>query len=498
MVSGDSADAVSSRLQVHVPQTLFRADGYDHREALFGVPPYGGSIAQSVYFADSDLCDPTVNTRGGYPIRAKDKSGNMEPWPSPYILMVDRGGCSFVQKVRNAQRSGAAGVVIADNTCLCSDKDCVSANGEEVCQPAEPIMADDGSGGDISIPSFLMFKKDADTIKAELRANHMVQVEMQWALPKPDDRVEYDLWTTPSDPVAKEFQKKFKPVAQALGDRAYFTPHMYIYDGLKSNCQGFDGENMCFNLCTNSGRYCATDPDNDLDHGISGADVVKESLRRICIWKHYGEQDGIGKEWWDYVAEFMERCDNPDYFANGDCVKDALKHAGVKEDIVDRCIRDSGGLEKDATNTFLDLEMEAQVNRGVVILPTAFVNTVALRGSLSTDTVFTAICNGYLEGTEPSICKACDGCNDFDGCIAKKKCHGKGGGVSMNTFMSSLLVVALIIGAAAFWHYRKTREDMRAQVRGILAEYMPLEGDDGHVGSPMDFARKGGTESLMT
>jgi len=498
MVSGDSADAVSSRLQVHVPQTLFKADGYDHREALFGVPPYGGSIAQSVYFADSDLCDPTVDTRGGYPIRAKDKSGNMEPWPSPYILMVDRGGCSFVQKVRNAQRSGAAGVVIADNTCLCSDKDCVSANGEEVCQPAEPIMADDGSGGDISIPSFLMFKKDADTLKAEMRANHMVQVEMQWALPKPDDRVEYDLWTTPSDPVAKEFQKKFKPVAQALGDRAYFTPHMYIYDGLKSNCQGFDGENMCFNLCTNSGRYCATDPDNDLDHGISGADVVKESLRRICIWKHYGEQDGVGKEWWDYIAEFMERCDNPDYFANGDCVKDALKHAGIKDDIVERCIRDSGGLEKDATNTFLDLEMEAQVNRGVVILPTAFVNTVALRGSLSTDTVFTAICNGYLEGTEPPICKACDGCNDFDACIAKKKCHGKGGGVSMSTFTSSLVVVAAVIGAAAFWHYRKTREDMRAQVRGILAEYMPLEGDEGHVGSPMDFARKGGTESLMT
>lgn len=499
VVRGDSADAVSSRLQIHVPQTLFRPEGYDHREALFGVPPYGGSIAQSIYYADSDLCDPTVDTRKGYPIRSKDNKGQMEPWPSPYILMVDRGGCSFVQKVRNAQRSGAAGVVIADNTCLCSDTNCVSANGEDVCQPAEPIMADDGSGGDISIPSFLMFKTDADQIKAEVRANHMVQVEMQWALPQPDDRVEYDLWTTPSDPVSKDFQKKFKSVSQALGDRAYFTPHMYVYDGVKSNCQGFDGENMCFNLCTNNGRYCATDPDNDLDHGISGADVVKESLRRICIWKHYGEQDGIGKEWWEYVAEFIERCDNPDYFANDDCVKDAFKHAGIKEDVVDRCMRDSGGLEKDTTNTFLELEMQAQVKRGVVILPTAFVNTVALRGGLSVDTIFTAICNGYLEGTEPSICKQCDGCSDFDTCIQKKKCNGRGGGgVSMHTFMGSILFIALIFGSAAFWHYRKTREDMRDQVRGILAEYMPLEGDDGHVGSPMDFARRGGTESLMT
>ena len=482
-----------------VPQSLFRPEGYDHREALFGVPPYGGAIAQSVYYADSDLCDPTVDTRKGYPIRNKDSTGKMEPWPSPFILMVDRGGCSFVQKVRNAQKAGAAGAIIADNTCLCSDKDCVSANGQAVCQPAEPIMADDGSGGDVSIPSFLMFKVDADQVKAELKANQMVQIEMQWALPSPDDRVEYDLWTTPSDPVSKDFQKNFKPVAQALGSHAYFTPHMYIYDGIKSNCQGFDGENMCFNLCTNNGRYCATDPDNDLDHGISGADVVKESLRRICIWKHYGETDGVGSEWWDYVAQFLERCDNPDFFANEDCAKDCYKHAKIKEDVIERCMKDSGGLEKDTPNTFLDLEMQAQVSRGVVILPTAFVNTIALRGGLTTATVFTGICNGYLDGTEPKICTECQGCPDFEGCIGSGKCHGGkgGGGVSKNAFMGSIILLSCVFGGVAFWHYRKTREEMREQVRGILAEYMPLEGDDGHVGSPMDFARRGGTENLM-
>ena len=75
--SAATPDNVSSRLQIHVPQSLFKADGYDHREALFGVPPYGGSIAQNVYYADSDLCDPTVDTRKGYPIRAKDKDGKI-------------------------------------------------------------------------------------------------------------------------------------------------------------------------------------------------------------------------------------------------------------------------------------------------------------------------------------------------------------------------------------------------------------------------------------
>ena len=265
--------------------------------------------------------------------------------------MVDRGGCSFVQKVRNAQRSGAAGVVIADNKCLCSDKDCVSANWRDECQPAEPIMADDGSGGDISIPSFLMFKVDADEIKAELQANHMVQIEMQWALPKSDDRVEYDLWTTPSDPISKDFQRKFKALAVALGDHAYFTPHMYIYDGIKSNCQGFDGENMCFNLCTNNGRYCAADPDDDLDAGISGADVVLESLRWICIWEMVGcTDDSVGGQWWNYVTYFLERCSDPDLFINEECSKRALSFAGIDPEIINACIVGNGRVEGKSKN----------------------------------------------------------------------------------------------------------------------------------------------------
>lgn len=116
-----TSDNDSSRLMVHIPHKLFKEEGYDHREALFGIPPYGGSIAQNVYFADSDLCDPNVDTSKGYPQR-----NDGSPWKSPYILMLDRGNCTFVQKVRNAQRSGAAGVVIADTTCLCSDMQCMT------------------------------------------------------------------------------------------------------------------------------------------------------------------------------------------------------------------------------------------------------------------------------------------------------------------------------------------------------------------------------------
>uniref|UniRef100_A0A7R9WI38 PA domain-containing protein n=1 Tax=Pseudictyota dubia TaxID=2749911 RepID=A0A7R9WI38_9STRA len=476
-ICADAANGVSSKLQVHIPKTLTKAGGYDHREALFGVPPYGGSLQQNVYYADADLCDANVDTRAGFPIRAKDEDGNMLPWPSPYILMVDRGGCTFVQKVRNAQRSGAAGVIIADNTCLCSAGDaCFSDPGVD-CETREPIMADDGSGSDISIPSFLMFKQDADPVKAELRANRMVRLEMAWSLPSPDDRVEYEFWSTPTDLVAKDFQKQWKAAAAALGARAYFTPHMYIYDGIKSGCQGADGENQCYNLCTNNGRYCATDPDNDLDQGISGADVVAESLRRTCIWKHYGEKDGVGGSWWDYVNEFMFRCDTEDYFTNPDCIKDAMAHSGIDAGRIDQCMGDSGGLEDDVPNTILEDQLAAKDSTGVVILPAAYVNGAAIRGALEFDVIFKAICAGYLAGTEPQICTECSNCPDEHKCVINGYCHTPAaeGAVSNQVFAVSMLGLAAFFGCVGFIQWRRSQRQTREQVRSILAEYMPLD-----------------------
>ena len=438
----------SSKLQIHVPKTLNKPGGYEHREALFGIPPYGGSIAQNMYYAADTLCEfSSIDTRAGYPIRSKDDDGKMLPWQSPYILMVDRGGCTFVQKVRNAQRVGAAGVIIADSSCLCSAEsqgECHS-DPDRQCEEREPIMADDGSGSDISIPSFLMFKQDADLVKAEVEANHPVRMEMQWALPSPDDRVEYELWTTPTDVISRDFQQQFKEAAVALGSRAYFTPQMYVYDGIRSGCQGEDGEDECFNLCTNNGRYCATDPDNDLDRGISGADVVRESLRRMCIWSHYGVDDGVGVPWWDYVTEFIFRCNTEEFFSNKQCIADAMARAHVDGNKIEQCMNDSGGLEGDVENQLLEVQLLAKDKSGVVILPAMYVNRVSIRGSLEFPVVFKAICSGYASGTIPSVCTTCSGCNDQQACITNGFCGSK----KIQESVSTTNMVYAMIGLSA-------------------------------------------------
>jgi PA domain len=411
--------------------------------------------------------------------------------------MVNRGDCTFVQKVRNGQHSGAAGVLIADNTCICGDPDCSITNGEIVCETQEPIMADDGSGGDISIPSFLLYKRDADKFIEELKANRPLQVEMSWSMPQPDGRVEYELFTTPTDPVSKSFLLQWQKVAIALGNRSYFTPHMFIYDGVRAGCQGANGTSNCYNLCTNSGRYCGTDPDNDLNAGISGADVVRESLRRICIWNIYGAPDGIGRKYWQYMEQFNVRCNTADYFMEIDCIKDVYKHSDIDGDRVESCMIDSGITTSDTINNKLEKEIEQQSKQGVIIIPSAFVNGAVIRGALNVNNIFSAICSGFADGTAPDVCR-CNGCADVIGCIDNKLvCKGGStGGVSYTTYPSdedhisyrsftvSILLLVGTLSTIGFMYYKRSQETVRSHVRDILAEYMPLQdnGDSQRMG----------------
>jgi len=391
----------SSYLQIITPESLIKLEGYNHRAALFG--PVESTIIANIYYADSELCDSGVDTSKGYPIREMDVDGNMLPWPSPYILMVDRGSCTFVTKVRNAQNVGAQAVIIADNVCQCAEgRMCVSDPGR-MCESSWPILADDGSAVDISIPAFIMLKQDADSIKAEVRANKNVVMEMtSTQLPK-TDQVEYELWTTPMDIASIDFLLEFKDTAQALNGHAQFTPRIYIYDGIKSGCRGVDGENMCYNLCTNTGRYCATDPDDDLDSGISGADVVGESLRWLCILEKFGYRAGV--EWWDYIFNFIEDCASSEYFSNEKCGNGAMENAGIDPQVVSQCIGDHGGLDGDVPNKLLEEQLNLQQEQNIVTLPTFRVNNQVIVGGLYSANALNAICAGFALGSSPTACR---------------------------------------------------------------------------------------------
>lgn len=78
-----------------------------------------------------------------------EDSTDMKP-----IVLLERGNCSFVTKVRNAEKLGVKLVIIGDNR---------KEDAEHL------IMDDDGSGHSISIPSMIINKKDADIIREAIK-----------------------------------------------------------------------------------------------------------------------------------------------------------------------------------------------------------------------------------------------------------------------------------------------------------------------------------------
>lgn len=137
-----------SKLTVYHPTSLRdeidRKTGAIHSSiANFGHIPYGNNIVGKLWYDEDnrDGCgDFTIDING---------DGDPDASPSP-IVMVERGNCSFVKKVRNVEHAGGALAVIIDNKA-----------GEIVEQV---IMVDDGTGSSIKIPSMLISKADGKKI----------------------------------------------------------------------------------------------------------------------------------------------------------------------------------------------------------------------------------------------------------------------------------------------------------------------------------------------
>lgn len=457
------------------PRELTRPGGYGHQAANFGMYPYGASLQQPVFYSTSKFCNDADQLTEYFPNQMNDVANHPSDghYHTPFILMLDRGDCLFTNKVRHAQRAGAAAVLIADDRCVCSHDECTGGD-TKGCEAAPPTIMNDGSGGDISIPSFILYKEDADAIKQVVIRGESVIVSMGFQVPAPDARIEYDLWSSPIDKFAHDnLWSSLRTIALALGDHAYFTPHMSFYDGFQQGCTYDDN---CATMCTNHGRYCSFDPDNSFYDGVAGADLVAESLRRICIWRMYGQDDGIGKEWFDYMHTFSSTCyknGSLDRYTDKSCTSQAMKKCGIDPDAIDACMHDSGGLDDDAPNSLLDQALAIQRESGTVLIPSVWVNRVPVQGSLSFVELFSAICSGFVEGSEPEICNACDACPQHI-----EQCMQDGGHCGESNDQSAKMTCSLLAGCfggiiifflgTSFVYRQREKRLMRDKVRMIM------------------------------
>ncbi|KAK9755412.1 hypothetical protein RND81_01G023200 [Saponaria officinalis] len=378
-------------LRVTSPSTLRGV--YECAIGNFGVPQYGGTMGGIVVY-------PRSNQMACSKFSDDELSFKSKPGGLPIFLLVDRGECYFTLKAWNAQNTGVAAVLVADDRI----EPLITMD-----TPEEAVGQDDYVQN-ITIPSALISKSLGDKLKISISIGEVVSINLDWreTVPHPDDRVVYELWTNSNDECGPkcdaqmEFVKSFKGAAQILEKNGYtrFTPHYITW-----YCpEAFILSKQCKSQCINHGRYCAPDPEHDFSVGYDGKDVVLQNLRQACFFK-VANESGKPWIWWDYVSDFAIRCPMKAKKYTKECADKVIKSLGIDLKKIDECIGDP---KADVLNPVLKAEQEAQIGHGrrgdVTILPTLVVNDRQYRGKLMKNAVLRAICSGFEETTEPPLC----------------------------------------------------------------------------------------------
>ena len=111
------------------------------------------------------------------------------------IVLMDRGSCSFVTKVRNAERAGASLVVVIDDR-------------EE--NITNVIMGDDGTGTGIRIPAMLIGKESGKILKDfAVKSDSAATLSAEFILANPHNYSEVELWYSSNNVLALDFIKEF-------------------------------------------------------------------------------------------------------------------------------------------------------------------------------------------------------------------------------------------------------------------------------------------------
>jgi hypothetical protein len=135
------------RTRVNAPSTI--AGNYAVGTAEFGpaVSP-GGTTAGVVQAAPVDACSALTN-----PASVSGK-----------IALLDRGGCNFTVKVKNAQNAGAVGVIVVNNV-------------------TPGVIQMGGGDSTITIPSLMVSLTDGATLKSQLTAGENATLLLDNSVP---------------------------------------------------------------------------------------------------------------------------------------------------------------------------------------------------------------------------------------------------------------------------------------------------------------------------
>jgi len=464
--------------------------------ATFGAPYYGERVLGRMIYSEPVSGTHPHCTKEGYTdwedlqrvvnateLIVENKESTQKRDELKRIIVVRRSGCSFVRKVKVAEEEFNAHAVIV------VDKEDSPLRSETI---QTIIMADDGFGANIRIPSILISHQDGnvliDTYKSlEPSRNHDdILLELEWDVPS-NDVVVMDMWMSSSSIVANDFLKEFKPIGESLSMNLQFIPHYDIYD-LDAN----DFNEFCY-VIGNTKRYCAEDPDM---HGpITGAEVVEEDLRQICVWEITAEQQQKGeteeerhapdvfvpdapdvinvlhsKPYWEYVTKILDHCPLFGYektdqmrFGQKACSEKLMESLSINKELVNDCMTNLG-------TQLLDHQLQNAAWAPLAIR----INGWRYAGNFERDLVAKAICSGYNVAPEE-----CIGIGNPSHYVAPGWSWGQIVGYSLASAGVIILLVILYMKKCCQKYFRRAlQEEVMLEVQSAMADYKMLQEDE--------------------
>ena len=213
------------------------------------------------------------------------------------MILLDRGNCSFVTKVRNVERAGANVALIGDN----------KVEDSEVF-----IMSDDGSGHSVNIPSFLIRKSTADAFKKAYDDSKRIIVRVNIETGKADETADVTLWySTPFDLTVTQLEG-LRDTIPAFDSRIHFQTKIRSKPCLVCS------ETEMKRDCLSDGLYCPLQPISPTQQikeyyeKIPGQALMHQSLIAKCVhianYHQSSDSAQAMRKSLDYMIDFAKNC----------------------------------------------------------------------------------------------------------------------------------------------------------------------------------------------
>ncbi len=357
----------------------------------FGKIPYGHAM-------EGYLLYDTKNEQNQYGCEKFNRYAEENPvvGDSPFII-VKKGLCSVTEKVRNIEEAGGHAAIIVD---------------EKNESPEKMFLADDGRGGDISIPAVLISLSDGQRLIEYYSTHlhdksHRIRLEIYFPLEKSDNTVKYDIWFTPDQINVYKFFKDFERYHLLLGDYAKLGVHYVTYPYFS-----YDPNNKNpVEDCLGSGLYCVR-PGNII---TDGALIALESIKQKCIYQYTYENKVntiSNRLFWTYIISFYDKCLSDKNNYNQLCSESVITEIGLQSNEINKCFEDSflgssydkqkDNYKKILKNSILDEEYEIRKRFYISRVPSLTINGKLYDGSWRPEYIFDALCASLKK--KPKVC----------------------------------------------------------------------------------------------